>query len=80
VNLELPDVQAVFRKVRGTRGQIANSCWNIEKVREFQKNICSIDLTKLWISTTWKIFMDMGIPEQPYLSSEKAVCSSKSNS
>jgi len=80
VNLELPDVQAAFRKIRGTRRQIANSCWNIEKVREFQKNICFIDLTKLWISTTWKFFMDMGIPEQPYLSSEKPVCSSKSNS
>ena len=46
MNLELPDVQAAFRKVRETRSQIANSCWNIEKVREFQKNICFIDLTK----------------------------------
>ena len=46
VNLELPDVQAAFREVRETRSQIANSCWNIEKVREFQKNICFIDLTK----------------------------------
>ena len=39
VNLELPDVQAVFRKARGTRDQIANICWIIEKPREFQENI-----------------------------------------
>ena len=47
VNPELPDVQARFRKGRGTKDQIANICWNIEKAREFQKNICFIDLTKL---------------------------------
>ena len=47
VNLELPDVQAGFRKGRGTRDQIGNICWNIEKSREFQKSICFIDLTKL---------------------------------
>ena len=48
MNRELPDVQAGFRKVRGTRDQIANICWIIEKVREFQKNIylCSIDYAK----------------------------------
>ena len=40
VNRELPDVQTEFRKGRGTRDQIANICWSIEKVREFQKNIC----------------------------------------
>ena len=40
VNSELPDVQAGFRKGRGTRDQIANICWIIEKAREFQKNIC----------------------------------------
>ena len=40
VNCELPDVQAGFRKGRGTRDQIANICWIIEKAREFQKNIC----------------------------------------
>ena len=39
MNRELPDVQAVFRKGRGTRDQIANICWKIEKAREFQKNI-----------------------------------------
>ena len=48
VNRELPDVQAGFRKGRGTRDQIVNICWIIEKAREFQKNIyfCSIDYTK----------------------------------
>ena len=47
VNLELPDVQPGFRKGRGTRDQIGNIWWNIEIAREFQKNICFIDLTKL---------------------------------
>ena len=48
VNRELPDVQADFRKDRGTRNQIANICWIIKKAREFQKNIyfCFIDYTK----------------------------------
>ena len=48
VNRELPDVQAGFRKSRGTRDQIANICWIIEKAREFQKNIylCLIDYAK----------------------------------
>ena len=48
VNRELPDVQAGFRKSRGTRDQIANICWIIKKAREFQKNIyfCFIDYTK----------------------------------
>ena len=48
VNHELPDVQAVFRKGRGTRDQIANICWIIEKARKFQKNIyfCFIDYAK----------------------------------
>ena len=48
VNRELPDVQAGFREDRGTRDQIANICWIIEKAREFQKNIyfCFIDYTK----------------------------------
>ena len=55
VNRELPDVQAGFRKGRGTRDQIANICWIIEKAREFQKNMyfCFIDLTKpltVWIT------------------------------
>ena len=48
MNCELPDVQAGFRKVRGTRDQIASICWIIEKAREFQRNIyfCFIDYTK----------------------------------
>ena len=46
VNHELPDVQAGFRKGRGTRDQIANICWITEKAREFQKNICFIDYAK----------------------------------
>ena len=50
VNCELPDVQAGFRKVRGTRDQIANICWIMEKGREFQKNIhfCFIDYAKVF--------------------------------
>ena len=51
MNCELPDVQAGFRKGRGTRDQIANICWIIKKVREFQKNICFcfIDCQNLWL-------------------------------
>ena len=59
VNHELPDVQAVFRKGRGTRDQIAQIHWIIEKAREFQKNIyfCLIDTSKhltVWITTNWE--------------------------
>ena len=65
MNCDLPDVQAGFRKGRGTRGQIANIHWVIEKAREFQKNIyfCFIDYTKafVWITTNWKILKEMGI-------------------
>ena len=46
VNYELPDVQAGFRKGRGTRDQTATTCWIIEKAREFQKNICFTDYAK----------------------------------
>ena len=46
MNRELPDVQAGFIKGRGTRDQIVNICWIIEKAREFQKNICFIDYAK----------------------------------
>ena len=65
VNWELPDVQAGFRKGRGTRDQIANICWIIEK-GEFQKNIyfCFIDTPKhftVWITTNWKILKEVGI-------------------
>ena len=68
VNRELPDAQAGFRKGRGTRDQIANICWIIEKAREFQKNIyfCFIDYTKgfdVCITTNCKILKEMGIPD-----------------
>ena len=46
INHELPNVQAGFRKGRGTRDQIANICWITEKAREFQKNICFTDYAK----------------------------------
>ena len=46
MNQELPDVEGEFRKGRGTRDQIANICWTIEKAREFEKNICFIDYAK----------------------------------
>ena len=69
VNRELPDVQDGFRKGRGTRDQIANIHWIIEKAREFQKNIyfCFIDYTKAFDrvdhSQLWKILQEMGIPD-----------------
>ena len=68
VNHELPDIQAGFRKGRGTRDQIANNHWIMEKVREFQKNIhfCFIDYAKTFDSVDhnklWKILKEMGIP------------------
>ena len=67
VNHELPDVQTGFRKGRGTRAQIANICWIIEKAREFQKNIyfCFIDYAKtidcVNHNKLWKILKEMGI-------------------
>ena len=69
VNHELPDVQASFRKGRGTRDQIANIRWIIEKAREFQKNIyfCFIDYAKAFDFVDhhkpWKILKEMGIPD-----------------
>ena len=65
MNREHPDVQAGFRKGRGTSDQIANICWITEKAREFQQNICFIDYAKafvVWITTNWKILKEMGIP------------------
>jgi len=68
VNQELSDVQAGFRKGRGTGDQIANICWIIEKAREFQKNICFTDYAKasdcVDHNKLWKILKNMGIPEQ----------------
>ena len=66
MNRELPDVQAGFRKGRGTRDQIANICWIIEKTRDFQKNICFIDYAKDFDSADHnklrKILQEMGVP------------------
>ena len=68
VNRELPEVQAGFRKCRGTRDQIANIRWIIEKAREFQKNIyfCFIDYAKAFDCVNhnklWQILQEMGIP------------------
>ena len=69
VNCELPDVQAEFRKGRGTRDQIAKICWIIKKARELQKNIyfCFIDYAKAFDcvdhNKLWKIPKEMGIPD-----------------
>ena len=71
VNHEITDVQAGFRKGRGTRYQIANICWIIEKAREFQKNIyfCFIDYAKAFDCVAqnklWKILKEMGITDHP---------------
>ena len=65
LNCEFPDVQVGFRKGRGTRDQIANMCWIIEKAREFQKNIyfCFIDYTKVFVcvdhNKLWRILQEM---------------------
>ena len=69
MNRELPDVQAGFRKGRGTRDQIANIGWIMEKAREFQKNIyfCFIDYAKAFDcvdhNKLWKILKEIGIPD-----------------
>ena len=69
MNCELPDVQAGFRKGRGTRDQIANIHWVIEKAREYQKNIyfCFIDYAKAFDcvdhNKLWKILKEMGISD-----------------
>ena len=71
VNLELPDVQTGFRIGRGTRDQISNIWWIINKAREFQKNIyvCFIDYAKAFDyvdhNKLWKIVKEMGIPDHP---------------
>ena len=69
MNSELPDVQAGFRKGRGTRDQIANILWIIKKAREFQKNIyfCFIDYVEAFDrvdhNKLWKILKEMGLPD-----------------
>ena len=80
VNRELPDVQTGFRKGRGTRDQIANISWIIEKARKFQKNIyfCFIDYIKAFDcvdhNKLWRILKRNGNNRPPYLPPEKAVC------
>ena len=67
VNHQIPDIQAGFRKGRGTRDQIANICWIMEKAREFQKNICFIDYAKALDcvdhNKLWKILQEIGMPD-----------------
>ena len=69
MNRELPDVQPGFRKSRGTRNQIANICWIIEKAKEFQKNIyfCFIDYAKAFDcvdhNKLWEVLQEMGLPD-----------------
>ena len=83
INCEIPYVQAGFRKGRGTRDQIANIHWIIEKAREFQKNIyfCFIDYVKAFDcvdhNKLWKTYRD-GNTRPSYLPSEKSVCRSSS--
>ena len=85
MNLELPDVQAEFRKGRGARNQIANIRWIIKKATEFQKNsyFCFIDYAKAFDcvdhNKLWKILRD-GNTGPPDLPPEKSVCRSRSNS
>ena len=85
MNHELPDVQAGFRKGRGTIDQIANIHWIMEKAREFQKIIysCFIDYAKAFDYVDhyklWKILKEMGILDT-YLPPEKSVCRSINNS
>ena len=82
VNWEIPDVQAAFRKGRGTRDQTGNIHWITEKAREFQRNICFIDYAKAFDSVDhnklWKILKEMGILD--HLPLEKPVCRSGRNS
>ena len=77
MNLEIPDVQAGFRKDRGTRDQIANIHWIIKKAREFQKNICFIGYTKAFDhvdhNKLWKILKDMGISDHQTCLLKKSV-------
>ena len=85
VNHELPHVQAGFRKGRGTRDQIANIRWIIEKAREFQKNIhfCFIDYAKAFDCVDPNKLENSsrdGNTRLPYLPPEKSVCRSRSNS
>ena len=76
VNRELPDVQARFRKGRGTRDQTVNIHWIIEKAREFQKNICFIDHARAFDyvdhNKMWKILKEVGTPD--HLTASCGIC------
>ena len=85
VNCELPDVQAAFQRSRGTRDQIANICWIIEKARKFQKYIyfCFIDFVKDFDCVNHNKLENSsrdGNTRFPYLPPQKPVCRSRSNS
>ena len=84
MNCELPDVQAGFRKGRGTRDQIANSSWIMEKAREFQKNVCFfIDYAKAFDCVDHNKLENSerdGNNRPPNLPLEISVCRSGSNS
>ena len=83
MNRELPDVLAGFRKGRGTRDQIANICWTIEKAREFQKNFCFIDYAKAFDCVDYNKLENSsrdGNTRPPYLPPKKLVCRTRSNS
>ena len=86
VNRELSDVQAGFRKGRGTRDQIANICWIIEKAREFQENIyfCFIDYAKPFDyvdhNKLWEILKETGIPDHLTCLLRRFACKLRSNS
>ena len=85
VNHDIPDIQAGFRKGRGTRDQIANICWIMEKAREFQKNIyfCSIDYAKAFDCVDHNKLENSerdGHTRPPDLPLEKPICRSGSNS
>ena len=84
-NQELPDVQVGFRKGRRTKDQIANIHWIIEKAMEFQKkSTCFTDYAKAFDCVVhdklWKALKEMGIPDPSYLTPEKPICRSTSNS
>ena len=85
MNRELPDVQAGFRKGRGTRDQIANICWIMEKARKFQKNIsfCFIDYVKAFDCVDHNKLENSKRDQNtrpPDLPLEKSICKSESNS
>ena len=85
MNLELPDIQAVFRKIRETRDQIANFHWIIGKGKESRKTSTSASLTMLkpltvWITTNWKIQKKMEASDHLTWSPEKLECRQRSNS